>query len=42
MEISTATLFVDNNKVSDDVLDHLQKAGVKVKPYEGILSEVER
>lgn len=42
VEISTATLFVDNNKVSEDVLEHLKKAGVKLKPYEAILSEVER
>ncbi|TVU40093.1 hypothetical protein EJB05_13542 [Eragrostis curvula] len=42
VEISTATLFVDNNKLSEDVLEHLQNAGVKIKPYEGILSEVER
>lgn len=42
VEDTTATLFVDNNKVSDDVLEHLEKAGVKLKPYEAILSDVER
>ncbi|XP_006657547.2 aminopeptidase P2 [Oryza brachyantha] len=42
VEDKTATLFVDNNKVSEDVLEHLEKAGVKLKPYEAILSDVER
>ncbi|CAL5079121.1 unnamed protein product [Urochloa decumbens] len=42
VEASTATLFVDSNKVSEDVLRHLEKAGVKLKPYEAIVSEVER
>lgn len=42
VEISHATLFVDNNKVTPEVLDHLKSAGVELKPYEAILSEVER
>ncbi|TKW31076.1 hypothetical protein SEVIR_2G081300v4 [Setaria viridis] len=42
VEVSTATLFVDSNKVCEDVLVHLEKAGVKLKPYEAIVSEVER
>jgi Xaa-Pro aminopeptidase len=42
VEASTATLFMDINKVSEDVLKHLEEAGVKLKPYEAILSEVER
>ncbi|CAL5089282.1 unnamed protein product [Urochloa decumbens] len=42
VEASTATLFVDSNKVSEDVLKHLEKAGIKLKPYEAIVSEVER
>ncbi|KAL5198244.1 hypothetical protein ABZP36_001756 [Zizania latifolia] len=42
VENNTATLFVDNNKVSKDVLAHLEKAGVNLKPYEAILSDVER
>ncbi|VAH04446.1 unnamed protein product [Triticum turgidum subsp. durum] len=40
--MSTATLFVDSNKVSEEVLEHLKKAGVKLKSYEAILSDVER
>ncbi|RLN34885.1 uncharacterized protein C2845_PM03G23490 [Panicum miliaceum] len=42
VEVGTATLFVDSNKVSEDILEHLEKAGVKLKPYEAIVSEVER
>jgi Xaa-Pro aminopeptidase len=42
VEVSTATLLVDSNKVSKEVLVHLEKAGVKLKPYEAIVSEVER
>uniref|UniRef100_A0ACD5X7F9 Uncharacterized protein n=1 Tax=Avena sativa TaxID=4498 RepID=A0ACD5X7F9_AVESA len=42
VEMNTATLFVDSNKVSEEVLEHLKKAGVKLKPYEEILSDVER
>ncbi|KQK20408.1 hypothetical protein BRADI_1g54327v3 [Brachypodium distachyon] len=42
VEMSTATLFVDRNKVSEDVLEHLEKAGVTLKPYNAILSSVER
>ncbi|KAM3402240.1 hypothetical protein ACQJBY_006271 [Aegilops geniculata] len=42
VEMSTATLFVDSNKVSEEVLEHLKKAGVKLKSYEAILSDVER
>ncbi|GJN09927.1 hypothetical protein PR202_ga27981 [Eleusine coracana subsp. coracana] len=37
VDVSTATLFVDSNKVPEDVLEHLEKAGVKLKPYEAIL-----
>lgn len=42
VEVSTATLFMDIKKVSEDVSEHLKKAGVTLKPYEVILSEVER
>ncbi|GJN24865.1 hypothetical protein PR202_gb12635 [Eleusine coracana subsp. coracana] len=37
VDVSTATLFVDSNKVPEDVLEHLEKAGLKLKPYEAIL-----
>ncbi|KAG0479053.1 hypothetical protein HPP92_013772 [Vanilla planifolia] len=36
-----ATLFVDNAKVTEEVMLHLTKAGVKLRPYEAILSEIE-
>ncbi|KAL6639077.1 hypothetical protein ACP70R_022807 [Stipagrostis hirtigluma subsp. patula] len=42
VEVSGATLFVDSSKISGDVLEHLEKAGVNLKPYEAIVSEVER
>ncbi|KAL6839110.1 hypothetical protein ACP4OV_031164 [Aristida adscensionis] len=42
VEVSSATLFVDSSKITEDVLRHLEKAGVNLKPYEGIVSEVER
>jgi Xaa-Pro aminopeptidase len=42
VEMSTATLFVNSSKVSEEVLEHLKKAGVNLKPYEAILSDVER
>ncbi|XP_020580003.1 probable Xaa-Pro aminopeptidase P isoform X2 [Phalaenopsis equestris] len=36
-----ATLFVDNKKVTEEVMGHLSKAGVQLSPYEAILSEIE-
>ncbi|KAG0542107.1 hypothetical protein BDA96_02G074900 [Sorghum bicolor] len=42
VEVNTATLFVDSSKVSKGVLEHLEQAGVKLKPYEAIISEVGR
>ncbi|PKU88105.1 aminopeptidase P2 [Dendrobium catenatum] len=38
---TSATLFVDANKVTEEVLVHLSKAGVQLRPYEAILSEIE-
>lgn len=37
----SATLFVDTNKVTEDVRVHLKKAGVQLRPYETILSEID-
>lgn len=42
VEIDKAKLFVDNSKVTKDVMDHLKSAGIELRPYESILSEVER
>ncbi|XP_073005199.1 aminopeptidase P2 [Typha latifolia] len=41
VDITGATLFVDDNKVTAEVLNHLTNAGVELKPYEAILSEIE-
>lgn len=40
VEIDKAKLFVDNSKVTPDVMEHLKSAGIELKPYDAILSEV--
>ncbi|KAK3200261.1 hypothetical protein Dsin_023676 [Dipteronia sinensis] len=40
VEIDRATLFVDDAKVTPDVMNHLKNAGVELKPYDSILSEI--
>jgi len=42
VEIDAAKLFVDNSKVTPEVMDYLKKAGIELRPYESILSEIER
>ncbi|XP_020272756.1 probable Xaa-Pro aminopeptidase P, partial [Asparagus officinalis] len=42
VENNSARLFVDNSKVTDEVIVHLANAGVEVRPYDTILSEIER
>lgn len=42
VEIDKAKLFVDNSKVTPDVMEHLKSAGIELKPYDAILSEVKR
>lgn len=42
VELDKAKLFVDNTKVTREVMEHLKNAGVELRPYESILSEVER
>lgn len=42
VEIDRATLFVDDAKVTPDVMNHLKNAGVELKPYDSILSEIKR
>jgi Xaa-Pro aminopeptidase len=42
VEVDGAKLFVDNSKVTPEVLNHLKNAGVELKPYDTILSEIER
>lgn len=41
VEIDAAKLFVDNSKVTPEVMDYLKKAGIELRPYESILSEIE-
>lgn len=41
VELDGAKLFIDNSKVSLEVMDYLKNAGVELRPYESILSEIE-
>ncbi|PKA57435.1 Xaa-Pro aminopeptidase [Apostasia shenzhenica] len=38
---STATLFVNHSKVTEEVMVHLTETGVQMRPYEALLSEIE-
>ncbi|KAH9689264.1 Aminopeptidase P2 [Citrus sinensis] len=40
VEIDRVKLFVDDSKVTPDVMDHLKNAGVELRPYNSILSEI--
>lgn len=42
VEMDGAKLFIDNSKVTLDVMEYLKNAGVELRPYESILSEIER
>ncbi|KAK4273462.1 hypothetical protein QN277_021858 [Acacia crassicarpa] len=41
VEIDRAKLFIDHSKVTEEVSDHLKKAGVELRQYDSILSEIE-
>ncbi|KAL1549597.1 Aminopeptidase P2 [Salvia divinorum] len=41
VEIDGAKLFINDSKINPDVMDYLKNAGIEVRPYESILSEVE-
>ncbi|XP_023537181.1 probable Xaa-Pro aminopeptidase P isoform X1 [Cucurbita pepo subsp. pepo] len=41
VEMDGAKLFVDTSKVSSEVMDHLKSAGVELRPYDSIISEIE-
>ncbi|KAM7469386.1 hypothetical protein LguiA_007569 [Lonicera macranthoides] len=41
VEIDAAKLFIDNSKVSPEVTNYLKNAGIDLRPYESILSEIE-
>ncbi|PPR97346.1 hypothetical protein GOBAR_AA23319 [Gossypium barbadense] len=42
VEVDAAKLFVDDSKVTSEVMYHLKKAGVDLRPYDSILSEIRR
>lgn len=42
VELETASLFVDDSKVTPEVLAHLSEAGVAVKPYTSLVFEIKR
>lgn len=37
----SAKLFADNSKVTPEVMVHLKNAGVQLRPYDTVLSEIE-
>ncbi|PSS10137.1 Xaa-Pro aminopeptidase P [Actinidia chinensis var. chinensis] len=41
VEMDGAKLFIDNSKVNVEVMGYLKNAGVEVRPYESILSDIE-
>ncbi|KAK9292664.1 hypothetical protein L1049_020642 [Liquidambar formosana] len=41
VDVNGAKLFIDNSKVTPEVMDHLKNAGIELRPYESILSEIE-
>ncbi|KAE9598125.1 putative hydrolase [Lupinus albus] len=41
VEIDGAKLFIDESKTTEEVSDHLKEAGIELRPYNSILSEIE-
>ncbi|PSS24931.1 Xaa-Pro aminopeptidase [Actinidia chinensis var. chinensis] len=41
VEMDGAKLFIDNSKVNLEVMGYLKNAGIELRPYESILSEIE-
>lgn len=41
VEVGGAKLFLDESKVTPEVMTHLRQSGVELRPYEAILSEIE-
>ncbi|XP_028770817.1 aminopeptidase P2 [Neltuma alba] len=41
VEIDRAKLFIDHSKVTEEVSDYLKKAGIELRQYDSILSEIE-
>lgn len=42
VEIDRAKLFIDHSKFTEEVSDHLKKAGMELRQYDSILYEIER
>jgi len=42
VEIDGAKLFIDDSKVTEEVDDHLKKANIEIRPYNSIVSEIEK
>lgn len=42
VKYDTAEFFVDASKVTPEVMDHLKKTGVELKPYGSIRLEIEK
>lgn len=42
VEVDAAKLFVDKSKVTGEVASYLKSAGVELKAYESILTEIKR
>lgn len=42
METDQAKLFIDESKITSEVMDYLQNAGVELRPYDSILKAVEK
>jgi len=42
VEIDGAKLFIDDSKVTEEVDDNLKKANIEIRPYNSIVSEIEK
>lgn len=42
VETDRCNLFIDDSKITSEVMEYLQNAGVELKPYDFILKAVER
>jgi len=42
VETDKAELFIDERKVTSEVMDYLKNAGIELRPYDAILKAVEK
>lgn len=42
VETDGSKLFIDDAKITPEVINHLKNARIELRPYESILSEIER